>query len=458
MVSGDKNKQTSALVFVLVITFGFIGAAEAGSKEDLIEVLRECNGQVPNPISQSHTLAIPNCPACNSPTNYALGQWDMPPGVLSLPKTQDEALNKPKLKIDLRRCADCGHVYNGEFDPKNIDYEGDSTRVFNTAPAWVNHQKTLAEHLIGSLKLSHKRIVEVGCGKGEFLVPFLKDNEVIGFEPGSDANSAEARGIRMYRRDFEVSDFEMLRPDVVVFRHVLEHIADPRPLLKEMADKSREKQIPFTIVAEVPRIDKALGQQRIQDFFYEHVQHFTEESFRRMFEEAGYEVIEEQSRYGDEVVVITARPRTEETMRVVTPTHRPDFEKQSVAFAESVPRLRKNVRNKIDQWSREGKKIALWGGAGKGAAMSNILGFNLKDFPFAIDSDLGKAHFFVPGTGQEIFGPSYLKENASVDGILICTNWRARDIEKEIRKLGITVPLYVQYGENIVELTPDLPL
>jgi C-methyltransferase C-terminal domain len=98
------------------------------------------------------------------------------------------------------------------------------------------------------------------------------------------------------------------------------------------------------------------------------------------------------------------------------------------------------------------------GSAGKAAALINMLDFTKESFPVVVDSDPNKFGHFVPGTGQEIRSPSYLKNNP-VDGILICTNWRARDIEREIRsKHQLMMPLFVQLDEEIVELTPDLPL
>jgi SAM-dependent methyltransferase len=373
----------------------------------------------------------------------------MPLGILSLPKTESEALTMSKHKIDLRRCAACGHVYHTEFDPKKIIYDDDSTMVFNKGPAWLQHQEGLAQKWISCFNLYGKKILEIGCGEGGFLEHFQKANcQCFGFEPGRDGETAAQRGIKVYRENFEASALATLQPDAVICRHVLEHLCEPLDLLKGIALTSAEMGKDIVVLAEVPRIDKALEQRRISDFFYEHVSHFTDDSFRTLFETAGFEVLDLESRYGDEVVVVAAKPR--KTLQIKA------FKDASEQFSDSVHRQVVSANQQIAEWKRTKKTIALWGSAGKAAALINMLGFTKEIFPIVVDSDPNKFGHFVPGTGQEIRTPAYLKDHP-VDGILICTNWRARDIETEIRsKHQLTMPLYIQLDEKIVELTPNL--
>lgn len=397
-------------------------------------------------------MSILQCPACKSKANYGLYCWDqMPLGILSLPKTESEAFAMSNHKIDLRRCAVCGHVYHIEFDPKKIAYDDDTMMVFNQGSKWQEHQEGLAQNWIKSFNLSSKKVLEIGCGEGGFLAPFQKANcECFGFEPGKDGHVAAKRGIKVYHEPFDASVLVNLRPDAVICRHVLEHLSQPIDLLQSIALKSAEMEHDLVVLAEVPRIDKALEQRRISDFFYEHISHFTERSFRTLFETAGYDVLDLESRYGDEVVVLAAKPRKNLQTR--------EFKEASAHFSDSVHRQVINARAQIDEWKRTKKQIALWGGAGKAAALINMLGFSKEWFPVVIDSDPNKFRHFVPGTGQEIRSPAYLKTNP-VDGILICTNWRARDIEQEIRKKHhLTIPIYVQLDEKIVELTSNLSL
>jgi Methyltransferase domain/C-methyltransferase C-terminal domain len=397
-------------------------------------------------------MAILNCPACKSKKNYELHRWDkMPLGVLSLPRSEKEALQMPQYPIDLRRCAACGHVYHTEFEEQNLAYEDDSTLVFNQGAAWMQHQADLAQDWIQRFNLSGAQVVEIGCGEGKFLEHFKKMGcECVGFEPGRDAATAAERGIKVFQEKFQGACLTKLHPKALLCRHVIEHLVEPVDFLQDIALNCAGLGLSPLFLAEVPRIDKALAQHRISDFFYEHISHFTEASFRTLFEVSGYEVLGLESRYGEEVVTIAAKPR--EQLRAAS------LKTSSQTFRDSVERQVRESQRVCAEWQEKNKKIALWGSAGKAAALINMFGFTRDKFPIVVDSDSKKVGHFVPGTGQEIRSPSYLKTHP-VDGILVCTNWRARDIEKEIRnEHKLKIPLYVQLDEKIVELTSELKL
>ena len=87
-----------------------------------------------------------------------------------------------------------------------------------------------------------------------------------------------------------------------------------------------------------------------------------------------------------------------------------------------------------------------------------MFGLDRELAPIVVDSDARKAGGFVPGTGQEIRTPDFL-ESHPVDRILICTNWRARDIEREIREdWGFESDLYVYFRRELHELTAETEL
>lgn len=88
----------------------------------------------------------------------------------------------------------------------------------------------------------------------------------------------------------------------------------------------------------------------------------------------------------------------------------------------------------------------------------NMFGITPAVAPIVIDSDPRKVGGYVPGMGQLIRSPQYIVEN-KIDRILICTNWRARDIEEEIRNvLKLDIQLLVYQAEAIRDLTADLDL
>lgn len=397
-------------------------------------------------------MAIAECLACKSRRNHPLYHWTaVPLSVLGLPRSQDEAEQMATLEMDLRRCAMCGHVFHTEFDYEKIPYRTGSNLVFNKAHYWHAYQAALAEEWIRALEIRGKRVVEIGCGDGTFLRHFVAaGNTCVAYEPGPDADLARRHGITVHQEYFQASRLHESRPDFIVCRHVLEHLADPLDFLQDIALTGHQLGLRPVFLGEVPQIDKALAQRRINDFLYEHVSNFTQNSFRTLFERAGYEVAALASRHDDEVVTVVARP--------TPPAEALAIRAASRAFHDDVAHQTEAVRRTLDAWQHAERRVALWGATGKAAAMINMFGFSRERFPVVVDSDPRKVGAYVPGTGQQIAGPDALVRHP-VDAILICTQWRARDIEHEVRHVhGLGADLFVYHRGAIVPLTPELKL
>ncbi|MCB9913983.1 MAG: methyltransferase domain-containing protein [Planctomycetes bacterium] len=392
------------------------------------------------------------CLACKSVYNYPLARWeDMPLSVLGLPRSTEEARNMRGFVLDVRQCASCGHVFHTDFHYDHIPYRNGSNLVYNDGAAWKAYQDELAEEWISSYGLSGKRIVEIGCGEGRFLQRMQRaGNHCIGFEPGSDAARAAAAGIECYPEYFQGSRLFDLRADAIICRHVLEHLADPLDFLEDISIACSAAGIAPLFLAEVPCIEKALEQNRINDFLYEHVSNFTCSSFCTLFERAGFRVLDLRTRFQEEVVTIAARPRLSHTQREV--------HARAQRFRLEVEEKIARTRRTLEAWRTAGMRVALWGATGKGAALMNMVGITPDLCDLVIDSDVRKVGGFVPGTGQLIQGPQALLDEPA-DRILICTNWRARDIEREIRQVhGMDAELFVVHDHGVVHLVDDLVL
>lgn len=392
------------------------------------------------------------CLACKSVFNYPIARWDkMPLSVLGLPRTEQEALHTRRLVMDVRQCANCSHIFHTEFDYDHIPYQAGSNMTYNEGSCWKSYQDEVAAEWAADYDLRNKTIIEIGCAEGLWLERMAKfGNRCIGFEPGPDAERARSRGAEVFAEYFQGSRLFEIKPDAIICRHVLEHLAAPSDMLEDIAMACAEIEIQPLFFAEVPLIEKAMDQNRVNDFQYEHVSCFTRKSLRVMFERSGFEVIDLRGRFGDEVVTIVARPRLNPRQKA---------ERLGAAtFNHSVRHQIDNVQATLRMWKSQGLTYALWGGTGRGAAFMNMFGITPSLAPIVIDSDPRKEGGFVPGIGQQIQAPEYLQQHP-VDRILICTNWRARDIENEVRQVhGLQTELLVYLNETIQTLTADLKL
>jgi 2-polyprenyl-3-methyl-5-hydroxy-6-metoxy-1,4-benzoquinol methylase len=151
-----------------------------------------------------------------------------------------------------------------------------------------------------------QRVLEVGCGAGEFAESIRVDRPHViiwGVEPAPEAaNIAAGRLDKIICSSIEAGIPELVgqKFDCVVFNDVLEHLVDPEKVLRETRQYLTEGGV---IVASIPNILYFYEITKIlitEDWEYQdygtldktHLRFFTRKSIMRLFRSAGYEIHE----------------------------------------------------------------------------------------------------------------------------------------------------------------------
>ncbi len=231
-------------------------------------------------------MPLTSCPACGAEVSETV---DVGEGAL------------------LRRCAECDTVYAPEYaTPDEIYRDGymlDSESPFGCH--WdVLHprfQEFLAHVQRARLRLIHQvtsppgKLVDIGCGLGEFLVAARDVGwDVIGTDPLEDQAefARRERGLDVRAALLEDSGLPEGSFDVLTAQHVLEHVPDSAGFLESVARWVR----PGGVVAiEVPNFDSV--QRKVERSTWrglrplEHIVHFTPETLAHAFRVAGLEPV-----------------------------------------------------------------------------------------------------------------------------------------------------------------------
>ena len=388
------------------------------------------------------------CPACGY--HVAVPFFDgqsQPLATVAWPDSADTAINMQRFPLDFLRCIDCGHIYNGSFDYNNVPYSVKPNLMFNKGKIWSGFLDNIVKELASILEPGNT-VIEIGYGDGLFLdrlAGLRPDVEFIGYDPhGVQAN--ERSNTRFRHELFEPSEaIPEHKPALIISRHVLEHLNNPLGLIESISFALTWCESDSYIYLEVPCVDNALKNNRIIDFYYEHNSHFTTCSFNRMLECACVDVVWLEHGYGNEVIYALVKDGLNNNhARLADESN--NFYSQSRLNIEAI---RKQLESIAD------KKVAVWGGTGKGAAFMNIYGLDFRVFPIVIDSDPAKVGTYVPGTGQEILNREYLKTNP-VDIIIIPMQWRAQDVVNEIHSHDINYStILIEYHGQLIDFFND---
>ena len=267
----------------------------------------------------------------------------------------------------------------------------------------------------------------------------------LGFDP--DVSGESGLGIEFQARLFDpFLDVIEYQPDLIIMRHVLEHLVEPREFISSLSWAINSIKKETILYAEVPCIDRVLETDRLSDFFYEHPSHFTSRSFRRLLS-TNIGRTDVSFGYGREVLysILSLGPSDEASERAAW----------TKKFFKRTKSSLTNLKSQLKAIVASGKTVTIWGGTGKAAAFINHFQLDSTNFPLVVDSDKTKVGTFVAGMGQLISYRDILR-STKVDVVIIPSQWRARDICEEMAREEILVPeILIEHKGRLINFKSD---
>jgi SAM-dependent methyltransferase len=348
--------------------------------------------------------------------------------------SEAEAANAPRGDVSLVYCLDCGHVVNSAFDQANVRYDGRFENTLTFSPRYRQYADVTADRLINRYGLEDKRIVEIGCGSGDFLrLLCYPGNRGEGYDPSQPTGrSAAGHGsIEIIGRNFEVED--ACGADFVCCRHVLEHLPEPMGLLRQLHDNMATR-VDAVAFFEVPNGLFTLDRLGIWDIIHEHVSYFMPSSLVRAFHDAGFTVCCTEAAFDDQYLWLEARVASEPS-----PSGLPNRPRDALyssfgaRFAEKVAEWRRC----IDRFRCGNREVVIWGAGAKGVMFLNLLQVTAgSGVDWVVDINPRKQGHFVPVMGQRIVGPDCLLQNRP-DLVIVMNPEYEREVRAMINDLGI---------------------
>lgn len=319
------------------------------------------------------------------------------------------AVGAPRGPLRLSVCPRCSHVYNEEFVPELLDYTPTYENSLHHSPHFQGYAEELARSLVDTYDLRGRSVVDVGCGRGDFLqlVCRLGGNVGRGYDRSFPADAAaRADGLDLVFVGEFFSRTTALPPiDLLMCRQVLEHIADPAAFLAEIV-ASPAVVNDTVLFFEVPNAAYTLEGEGIWDLIYEHCSYFTERSLVTLFERCGLEVLATRDLYSGQYLGIEARRRRDG--RALRSRAAGAAENAIASFAGRYLAKLSWWQDAVARWSADGERIVIWGAGSKGVSFLDALGPT--PIAYAVDLNPRKHGRFLPGSGAEVVAPEFLRE------------------------------------------------
>lgn len=375
------------------------------------------------------------CPCCDRDhLQFVTRIHQLPTRTSLVYRSKGDAINCPRGDIELVQCLSCGFMWNTQFDEALVEYSDASEESQNYSNFYTSYMQKEIAGLVEKEKIRGKTILEIGCGKGDFLAQIcaLGNNTGIGYDPTYQEGRYAKRSIVQLTFRKRFFTFESLDHDIdlIVLRMTLEHIESVGDFIGKLVEFAKESgNVPIYIT--LPNSEIILTDQKFCDVVYEHVNYFTRASMRAVFERFGYGFQHIQVDFNGQHLLGVAE-RLNGEVHIVQ-------EQPIIADARSLYAKADIWGQRLETMKAEGKSVVMWGSGSKATAFFNqVEGADC--IRAVIDINPYRHNTFVAGLGIPVVPPSWLEQN-SVDIVIIRNPIYTNEIIKLIRDMGLSLDI-----------------
>lgn len=352
------------------------------------------------------------------------------------PRSHATAIAVERSDLDIAACNHCRHIFNRAFEPERIAYTQHYENSIGFSARHRAHIQAIARSLVNRHNLCGKTVVEIGCGDGDFLREVCKvgSNRGIGLDPSRARESRKPVGmgtVEIINALFE--DVRLRSVDAIAAQHVLEHLPQPVETLRRARQNLRSGGLGYF---EVPNARSIFHGLNVWDLIYEHVSYFSPGSLDRALTEAGFSTLRIEATFGDQYLDAEACTRPRDNFHRGGSFPRDDAELDG--FPERFAYIVGYWQRCLSDWRKHRQKTVLWGAGAKAVSMLSALGISAgAGIDYIVDISPRKVGRYLPGTGQLIVPPDFLRDYRPNLIVIMNPEYRS-EIETQVHDLRIS--------------------
>ena len=306
--------------------------------------------------------------------------------------------------LNLFQCSSCGLV---QLSEKPVSYYKEVIRASSFSSEMKRFRSEQFVSWVDKYNLKGKSILEVGCGRGEYL-SILKQTEVSlahGIEYSKESVSSCINSELSVTKGF-FGDENFVLPkqkyDGFICLNFMEHWPNPNKVLAHLKKNLSEDAIG---IVEVPNFDMILKQGLYSEFISDHLFYFTKDTLTFMLNYNGFEVIECSVIWHDYILSAVVRKRKRIDLSLLK-SRKLNVETELNSF--------------IDKFEK--KEVAIWGAGHQSLAVMSLAKLENK-IRYVVDSAPFKQGKYTPATHFPIVAPIELVNNPVKAVIIIAASY-----------------------------------
>ncbi len=294
----------------------------------------------------------------------------------------DDISQDQPITLNILECIHCGLIQL-KNDP--VEYYKDVITAASLSEASKKRIIDEWEPIIKKYELDNKKGIEIGAGKGDFLIAMSNSTiDLCGLE-NSEENLSYARQKKLNVIKGYLLDQNKLKKEysLVISNNFLEH----QPNIKAFISKMRELLIESGILyLSVPNVEYLLKNDCLYEFVADHLVYFSEVSLKKALELNGFEVLEQYKKNNNNDLVVIAKLRKNINL---------DKSKKSVN------NIIKTLKDIVIDYKN--KNIIIWGAGHRALALMALA--ELREIDYIVDSASFKQDKYSPILHKKIISP-----------------------------------------------------
>lgn len=387
-----------------------------------------------------------SCGSRNMQTVLDLGHTPLADALLT---TEDLSKPEPAYPLEVAFCSDCSLMQILETVPPEVLFCRHYPYYSSFSDELLRHSRENALDLITARGLNDKSLViEIASNDGYLLKNFVeKDIPCLGIDPAAGpAESAERIGVPTLCGFFNHELARQLRgvgkrADVIIANNVLAHVADINSFLDGISILMKDGGI---AVIEVPYVRDLVDNCEFDTIYHEHLCYFSATSVDYLLRAHSLYLnkVKRIPIHGGSLrLYIGLRDEPDDSVRRLLSDER----SKGLAefgyyndFAIKVTNIREGLRQMLRSIKDQGKKIAAYGAAAKGATLINYVGIGRDLVDFVVDRNIHKQGKYMPGKHIPIAAPERLISDMPDFVLILAWNFAEEIIrqQEEYRSKG----------------------
>jgi len=317
----------------------------------------------------------------------------------NMPKSAQYLPDKETLKndkgvvLEVCQCSGCGLV---QLNNKPVPYYREVIRASGFSKEMIDFRNKQFKDFVKKYNLKNKKIIEIGCGKGEYSQIMSK-------------YSANTFGFDGYieKSDYKIKNYPY---DAFFIMNFLEHLPNINDVLGGIYNNLSDNSVG---IVEVPNFDMILKNNLFSEFVVDHLFYFTKETLENILKLNGFDILESEIVWHDYIISVVVKKR-----KIL------DLSK----FYDCQNILKMDIEKYISKY----KRVAIWGAGHQALAIMAMMNLGNK-IKYVIDSATFKQGKYTPSTHIPIVAPDYLISNP-VDAVLVMAAGYSDEVVKIIRQ------------------------